>query len=138
MAEFTITSDTLATASSLKSLYNFLSDFGNFKAIMPEDKVEGFVHDENSCSFNIRGVTPLKVKFKEKHAYSKIIFESEGLAKFNFLLEATFKGEAELPGQCTIQLHGDINPIIRSFAEKPLSHLVNTMAIKLAALTIES
>ncbi|HRD39946.1 MAG TPA: hypothetical protein PLC65_15060, partial [Bacteroidia bacterium] len=63
-----------------------------------------------------------------------IIFESEGLAKFNFLLEAELNGEADAAGQCTVKLHGDINPFIKMMAEKPLTHLVNTMALKLSQL----
>lgn len=134
MAEFTIVSDTHSTQSTLKHIYEFLADFKNFAAIMPEDKVENFECDAESCSFNIRGVTPLKVKFKEKKPYSRIIFESEGLAKFNFLLEAELSGAAEQTGQCTVKLHGDINPFIKMMAEKPLTHLVNTMALKLSQL----
>ncbi len=136
MAEFTITSNTHQTASSLKSIYEFLTDFRNFKDIMPEDKVENFEYDQNGCSFNIRGVTPLKVKLKEKIPFSKVIFESEGLAKFNFILEATLDGVADNQGNCNVQLHGDINPFIKVMAEKPLTQLVNTMALKLSQLQI--
>lgn len=137
MAEFTITSEVHPTKSTLKDIFEFLTDFKNFKDIMPEDKVENFEFNEDGCSFNIRGVTPLKVKLKDKLPYSKIIFESEGLAKFNFLLEATLEGSSDQVGQCKIQLHGDINPFIKVMAEKPLTHLVNTMSLKLSQLEIK-
>lgn len=101
---------------------------------MPEDKVENFEFDQNGCSFNIRGVTPLKVKLKEKVPHSKVVFESEGLAKFNFILEANLIGTADASGNCQVQLHGDINPFIKVMAEKPLTQLVNTMALKLSQL----
>jgi carbon monoxide dehydrogenase subunit G len=138
VAEFTITSETHPTTSTLKAVFEFLTDFKNFKDIMPEDKVENFEFDQNGCSFNIRGVTPLKVKLKDKTPYTKVIFESEGLAKFNFLLEATLTGSAEAPGTCNIQLHGDINPFIKVMAEKPLTQLVNTMALRLSQLQIQN
>lgn len=136
MAEFTITSETHSTTSTLKSIFEFLTDFKNFKDIMPEDKVENFEYDFDWCKFNIRGVTPLKVILKEKTAYSKVIFESEGLAKFNFTLEASLIGEAQAKGQCNVKLHGDINPFIKAMAEKPLTQLVNTMALKLSQLNL--
>lgn len=138
MAEFTITSETHSTQSGLKDIFEFLTDFRNFKNIMPEDKVENFESDNNGCSFNIRGVTPLKVKLKSKSPYSKIVFESEGLAKFNFLLETTLIGEATSRGECNVKLHGDINPFIKVMAEKPLTQLVNTMALKLSQLNIQT
>lgn len=138
MAEFTITSEQHNTKSTLKNLYEFLTDFKNFKDIMPEDKIENFEFDENSCSFNIRGVTPLKVKLKSKVPYNLVVFESEGLAKFNFILEASFVGESGNSGQCRIKLHGDINPFIKMMAEKPLTQLVNTIATKLSQLNTEA
>lgn len=138
MAEFTIISEKHSTASSLKSIFEFLTDFKNFKDIMPEDKVENFEYDSQSCSFNIRGVTPLKVKLKDKQPYSLVVFESEGLAKFNFLLEAELIGNAENTGECSVKLHGDINPFIKMMAEKPLGQLVNTMSLKLSQLNLNS
>lgn len=104
---------------------------------MPEDKIEDFVSTPDSCSFTIKGITPLKITFKEKTPCSKIIFASEGLAKFNFLLEANFLGESGKKGECNIQLHGDINPFIKILAEKPLTQLVNSMANKLSQLRLE-
>ena len=61
MAAFTINSETNNTVSSLKSLFDFLSDFKNFQTILPEDKVENFQFTSEECSFNIKGITPMKV-----------------------------------------------------------------------------
>ncbi len=105
---------------------------------MPEDKVENFEYNDTSCNFNIKGVTPLKVKLKEKQPHRLVVFESEGLAKFNFLLEASFSGDENSPGKCQIKLQGDINPFIKMMAEKPLTQLVNTMALRLSQLKTES
>lgn len=134
MAAFTLTSETKNTASTIRQLFEFLSDFKNFKQILPEDKVENFQCSEHSCSFNIRGITPMTVTIKEKHPYDFILFSSEGLAKFNFSLKVLFTGEADQTGSCTIELLGDLNPFIKTMAEKPLTVLVNTMSSQLAAL----
>jgi hypothetical protein len=121
----------------LKELYDFLTDFKNFASILPKDKVENFQHTADSCSFTIRGITALTIKQISKMPYSSVKFQSEGLAKFNFILEAKFIGEADKPGQCQIELLADMNPFIKVMAEKPLTGLVNTMAQKLAALEIK-
>jgi len=134
LAEFTIISNTESTRSSLKQLYDFLTDFKNFQSILPEDKVENFQHTADSCSFTIRGITALTVKLIEKTPYNNIRFQSEGLAKFNFILEAKLIGEPAKPGQCKIELIADMNPFIRVMAEKPLTGLVNAMALKLSQL----
>lgn len=136
MAAFTIYSEVNSTKSTLSDLFNFLSDFKNFEKILPTDKVENFIYNENECSFNIRGITPMKVRIIEKVPSSHILFSSEGLAKFNFSLKANFIGEGNLTGSCSVDLTGDLNPIIRSMAEKALQSLVNTMSLKLSKLEL--
>ncbi len=134
MAAFTIDSNENNTVSRITYLYNFLSDFKNFKSILPSDKVEDFTFSNDECSFNIKGITPMKIKLIEKVPNSYLLFSSEGLAKFNFLLKASFIGNAEELGVCKIILSGDLNPIIKSMAEKSLTNLVNTMSLKLSEL----
>jgi hypothetical protein len=134
VAAFTITSNIHSTQSSLRSLFDFLTDFKNFKGILPEDKIDNFQYSEDQCSFNIQGITPMTVKIKEKKAVEYILFSSEGLAKFNFTLKAQFMGEPAEAGQCQVELHADLNPFIKAMAEKPLTALVNTMALKLSQL----
>jgi hypothetical protein len=138
LAEFTIISGTQNTKSTIKELYDFLSDFKNFASILPEDKVENFQHSGDSCSFTIRGITALTIKLISKTPYSSIKFQSEGLAKFNFILEAKFSGEESKPGQCSIELFADMNPFIKVMAEKPLKGLVETMALKLSQLEVSN
>ena len=134
MAQFTIISNAEPTKATIKELYDFLIDFKNFKSILPEDKVENFEYTADTCSFNIRGITSLTIRQISKIPHSSIKFQSEGLAKFNFILETKFIGEAGKPGQCCVELFADMNPFIKVMAEKPLTGLVNTMALKLSQL----
>lgn len=138
MAEFTIISKTENTKAAIKELYGFLSDFKNFKSILPEDKVENFEYSADNCRFTIRGITALTVKLINKTPYSSIKFQSEGLAKFNFILEAKFIGAPENPGKCQIELFADMNPFIKTMVEKPLTALVNTMVQRLSQLEIKN
>jgi len=138
LAEFTIISNTEPTKATLKELYDFLIDFKNFRSILPEDKVENFEYTADSCSFTIRGITSLTIKQISKTPHSSIKFQSEGLAKFNFILEAKLIGEPEKQGECCIELFADMNPFIKVMAEKPLIGLVNTMAQKLSQLEVSS
>lgn len=138
MSAFTIVSDTNSTCSTIKCLFDFLSNFENFASILPEDKVENFQFTADQCSFNIKGITPMTIKLVEKQPYESILFSSEGLAKFNFSLKVNFKGEGNTIGECMVELMGDLNPIIKSMAEKSLKALVNTMSLKLSQLQLHS
>jgi len=136
VAEFTIHSETHSTQSTLKRLFIFLSDFKNFKSVLPEDKVENFEFTSEQCTFSIKGVTPMTIKMQEKTEFSCIIFQTDGLAKFNFMLKANFVGEPEKLGECQIDLVGDLNPFIKTMVEKPLAALVNTMSLRLSQLVL--
>ena len=137
MAVFNIEGETNTTLSPLKNLYEFLIDFKNFNSILPHDKIENFKFTETECSFSIKGITPMTIKLADKKPYEFILFQSNGLAKFNFSLNVTFIGESSAPGECKVDLGGDLNPYIKMMAEKPLRQLINTMSKKLSELKLD-
>lgn len=132
MAHFSILSETHSTQSKTDSLFDFMGDFNNFKHLLPEDKIENFECTSEQCSFGIKGLMPLTIKIKERLPKSRITFETSGLAKFVFTLHIHLLDEQKT----NVQLEGDMNPFIKVMAEKPLSDLINTMATKLAGLTV--
>lgn len=136
MAFFSIPGNTLPCQSTTRQLFEFLTDFKNFASILPEDKADNFTYNESSCSFNIRGITPMTVKLKNKIPFSLIEFSSEGLGKFNFELKVVFEGMPDACGTSQITLSGDLNPFIKAMAEKPLTALVESMNRKLSELKL--
>lgn len=136
MAEFTIISEVHQTKATVKELYDFLIDFKNFKTILPEDKVEDFRFTEDTCSFNVKGITQLNIRRFENTPHSTVKFKSEGLAKVDFVLEVKLRGESDKAGQCGVELNADAAPFVKLLAEKPLGKLINTMALKLAELEV--
>jgi len=132
LAHFSIKSTTHAAQSAAPELFHFIGDFNNFKHLLPEDKIENFTCTADSCSFNIRGITPLNIRIKEKVPFNRVSFQTEGLAKFSFTLHAHLNEGAHGKASCMVELEGDLNPFIKAMAEKPLTQLVNTMAEKLA------
>jgi hypothetical protein len=109
-----------------------MSDFNNFKHLLPSEKIENFTCTNDQCSFGIKGMTPLTIKLKNKINPSQITFETSGLAKFIFTLHIHL-----LENQSNhVQLEGDMNPFIKVMAEKPLNDLINVMALKLSELDI--
>jgi hypothetical protein len=137
LAEFKLISEQKATLSNLEALYNFLIDFKNFESILPPDKIEDFKVLETSCSFVIKGITPITIKIKEQNKYDFILFSSQGLAKFDFDLHVFFIGQpTSNVGQCRIEMVGNLNPFIKAMAEKPLLALINSMSLKLSQLKI--
>jgi hypothetical protein len=137
LAEFTIISEVHHTTSTIKELFEFINDFKNFKSILPADKVENFECTEDSCSFNVKGITEIKIRRVESTPHSVVKYQSEGLAKFDFTLEAKLEGDPSQKGKCHVELVASTAPFIKILAEKPLGKLINTMAQKLAELEIK-
>ncbi len=48
------------------SVYNFLTDFNNFKDLMPE-QITNWKSSNDSCSFTIQGMASISLTFAEKH-----------------------------------------------------------------------
>lgn len=109
-----------------------MGDFNHFKHLLPDDKIENFQCTAEQCSFGIKGLVPLTIRIKERQPTTRITFETLGLAKFVFTLHIHFLPEQRVQ----VQMEGDMNPFIKVMAEKPLLELINTMAGKLAALTL--
>jgi hypothetical protein len=131
VAAFTLHSEEHTTASSVPQVFLFLSDFKNFESILPEDRVSNFQYKGDACSFDIKGMTPLQIRLADKKENKYLLFATEGLARFNFNLKVIFSDTT-----CRVELSGDMNPIIKSMAEKPLSGLINTMSLRLSQLQI--
>ena len=132
MAYFSLLSETHHTKTETSVLFEFMSDFNNFKHLLPTDKIENFTCTTEQCSFGIKGLVPLTIKIKERVSPTRITYETLGLAKFVFTLHIHL-----LENQTTnVQLEGDMNPFIKVMAEKPLNDLINTMALKMSELEV--
>jgi hypothetical protein len=132
LAHFSIVSETHSTQSATNGLFDFMGDFNNFKHLLPEDKIENFECTSEQCSFGIKGLMPLTIKIKERIPKSRLTFETTGVAKFVFTLHIHLLADQKT----NVELEGDMNPFIKSMAEKPLRDLVNTMSGKLAGLHV--
>jgi hypothetical protein len=132
LAHFSILSLTHTTQTETDRLFDYMGDFNNFKHLLPEDKINNFECTAEQCSFGIKGLMPLTIKIKERVSKSRITFETTGIAKFVFTLHIHLLNNQKT----NVELEGDMNPFIKTMAEKPLSELVNTMASKLAALSV--
>ncbi len=80
----------------------------------------------------------MSIRLVDNKPYEMLFFSSEGLSKFNFKLKVNFSGEASQPGQCAIEMQGDLNPFILKMAETSLLALINSMSLKLSQLQIKT
>jgi len=113
-------------------VFEFLSDFNNFRDLMP-DQVTDWRSDTDSCTFTIQGMTTLTLKYARKESYHTIEIAPEGKTPISFnLLVKLFESEDEKDKTTGIvEIDADLNPMMAMIARKPLENLVNVMAEKL-------
>ncbi|MEP7171038.1 MAG: SRPBCC family protein [Bacteroidota bacterium] len=123
-----IESDKTLISKPQSEVFLFLSDFNNFKLMMP-DQVVDWKSTTEECSFTIKGMASLGMKMKEKKPESEIIIEKNGKAPFDFELHCMIDPAGENQKQCFLQLFfdADLNPFLKMMAEKPLKNFLNIL-----------
>lgn len=112
-----------------KKIFEFLSDFNNYEKLMP-DQIINWKSTNDSCSFTIKSMADLSLKFEEKNPYSSIEIVPEGKVPFKFSLNVVLV-ENSLNEQKTtagVNVDADINPMLAMMAKRPFENLVNVIA----------
>ena len=78
-------------AHSDQKVYNFLTDFNNFKEFIPADKLQNWQAYESSCRFTINPVGETGVRIIEKEPYKLIKLTGIEESKFDFKLWVQLK-----------------------------------------------
>lgn len=122
-------SDKVTLNKSAKEVYEFLSDFNNFRQLMPE-QVVNWQSTSDECSFTIQGMASLGMKIVEKKPNSLIKIIKNGSAPFDFTLSCLIDESIQ---PCSIQLvfDVDLNPVMKMMAAKPLTNFLNILVTKL-------
>lgn len=113
-----------------QEVYQFLSDFRNFRELMPPQIID-WQADEDSCSFTIQGMASLAMRIREKVPFQTIHIVAEGKNPIDYTLDCFFEpGEGNL-SLVEIVFDADLNPFLKMVASGPLQNLVNMLADKL-------
>jgi len=128
-----IESEQVTVNQTQEEMFRFLSDFNNYESLMPE-QVADWISDENTCSFNIKGMTSLGMAISEKKPNSEIRIRKNGKAPFDFFLTCLI-GKGTNENESTLQLYfdADLNPFLKMMAEKPLKNFLNMLVSRYKA-----
>ena len=124
-----IESDQVTIHKTAKEVFDFMSDFNNFKKLMPE-QVVNWQSTSDECSFTIQGMATLGMKIVEKNPNTFIKIIKNGSAPFDFTLSCMMD---DLQKDSSIQLAFDVdlNPMMKMMATKPLTNFLNILVNKL-------
>jgi len=114
-------------ASSEERIYNFLSNFNNFKQFIPADKVQDFQSTEDSCQFSVPNMGKVGLRIIEKIPYNTIKISGDGMANQQFNLWVQLKQVAETDTKVKLTINAELNPMLKMMVTKPLQNFVNKL-----------
>ena len=121
--------------SSDEKIYNFLSDFNNFRSLIPEDKIKNWESTKESCKFSLDGLGEPGMKIIEKEPNKLIKITGAEGSKFNFFFWMQLKQVEENDTRIKLTLHAELNPMIQMMAKKPLQDFLDMLVDQLGNYT---
>jgi carbon monoxide dehydrogenase subunit G len=112
-------------------IYNFLSNFDNFRHLIPANKVQDWQSDESSCSFSVPPVGRLGIKIVEKEPFNLIKLSSLEKSTFVFTFWVQLKKESENETNVKLSLAAELNPMLEMMARKPLQEFLDKLVDQL-------
>ncbi len=126
----TFDSEQVNIARNDQLIFDFLSDFNNFKSLMPT-QVSDWESDSEHCSFNIQNMATLGMRYEQKIQFNHLLIVSEGKSPFKFDLHCYIENVSVDSTNVRLQLNADLNMMLKMIASKPLANFVNILANKI-------
>jgi carbon monoxide dehydrogenase subunit G len=113
--------------SSDEKIYNFLSNFNNFKNFIPSDKVEKFESSEDHCKFSVPGIGDVGLRIVDREPYKTIKVSGDGMSNQKFFLWIQLKQITETDTKIKLTMQADLNPMLKMMVSKPLQEFLNKL-----------
>jgi carbon monoxide dehydrogenase subunit G len=117
-----------------EKIYNFLTNFDNFKHLIPADKVKDWQSDGDTCTFTVDPVGKTGIKILEKEPYKLIKLSGIDNKPFDFKLWVQLKKLKENSTAVKITIDVDLNPMLQAMAKKPLQNFIDTLVDQLGKI----
>lgn len=111
-------------------VFNYLADMRNFGHLMPSG-VSDWQADKDQCSFEIRTLGEIKIKYAKKEMPTHLACVSE-IRGGDYHLHADIKPLSNSHCEVTFRFNGDMNMVTRMLVQKPVHILLDTLADLLA------
>jgi hypothetical protein len=120
------------SASSDQQIFAFISNFHNFKDLLPADKVSGWEASEEKCSFQVDplGRTGLIIVEKKPDSLVKMSSDPE-FSKYQFTIWIQLKKVATDDTRIKITIEPLVNKMLLPMVKMPLKKLADGLVDKM-------
>ena len=117
-------------------IFSMLSDLSNLERIkdrLPQDKIQDFEFDSDSCSFAVAPVGKITFRIVEREPNKTIKFETTN-SPVPLFLWIQLKQVAPEDTKMKMTIKADLNPFIKPMVSKPLQDALDKIAVVIASL----
>jgi len=111
---------------SAEYVFNALSDVKNFEKLMPENIAKFEVLGEDIFVFGLKGMPEIKLKMKDKVAFSKVVLGAAS-DKLPFNLTADIKELSPTSSEVQLHFEGEFNAMMAMMIKGPISKFIETL-----------
>ena len=112
-------------------IYELIADFNNLGKYVPQDKVEDFTSDSDSCSFTVDKIGKFGMRIIEREPTKLIKIANDDSVPFQFNMWIQLKNVEENDTRVKVTLKAELNPMMNMVAKKPLTTFVDTLVDRL-------
>ena len=120
-------------------IFNMLSDLSNLGKVqdrIPQDKIQDFEFDKDSCSFSVAPVGKITFQIVEREPNKTIKFTTTN-SPVPLFLWIQLKQVEENDTRMKITVRAELNPFIKPMVSKPLQDAIDKISTMLASLDQE-
>ncbi len=117
--------------NSSEQVYNFLSDFNNFSALIPQDKISDWQVDGDVCTFSVSPVGKIGFKLVEKEPHRLVKLTNMEGTQYTFKFWAQLKEVEQQVTAAKLTMEVDLNPMMQMMAKKPLKEFLDKLVDQL-------
>ncbi len=121
-----------------ETVFNYLSDFRNFSALIPGDKIKNWEATADTCRFSADMIGEVGFKIIEKEPFKLIKVTGDEHTKYSFFLWIQLKKEGEKDTRIKLTLHAEINPMLQMMAKKPLQNILDMLVDQIEKIRFEN
>lgn len=125
-----ISGKTVSVNTDINKVFDFLADFNNFEHLMP-DQVSDWKSDADSCSFTVKGMGKVGMKYAKRESPLLIEMVPYGKSPISFSLKIKL-AEQDGGTKASGEVDADLNPMLAMMAKRPLENLINEITSRLA------
>ncbi len=119
-----------------QQIYTFISNFNNFKDLLPEGKVSNWESSEDDCSFNVDPLGRTGLRMIEKKPYSLIKISSRPeFSKYQFSIWIQLKKVSDKDTRIKVTVEPHVNKMLLPMLKIPLKKFVDTLVKKMETFT---